>query len=141
MYTLSSWRSHLGSVEVDILHQEPARNEGDPFTAYVAGEITQVSRMTDVHSNSWRSHIGSVTVDLLQQEPARTVGDPLRAYVSGEVAQVLRMTDVRPRSWRSHLGSVEVVLWTRNPEEPWGPISSLCFWRSRPGIEDYRCTP
>ena len=25
MYTLSSWRSHLGSVEVDLLHQEYPR--------------------------------------------------------------------------------------------------------------------
>ena len=36
-------------VEVDLLHQEPARTVGDPFTAYVPGEVTQVSRMTDVH--------------------------------------------------------------------------------------------
>ena len=48
MYTLSSWRSHLGIVAVNILHQEPARTVGDPFTAYVLGEVTQVSRMTDV---------------------------------------------------------------------------------------------
>ena len=50
MYTLSSWRSHLGSVGVDLLHQEPARTVGDPFIAYVPGEVTQVSRMTNVRS-------------------------------------------------------------------------------------------
>ena len=50
MYTLISWRSHLGSVEVDILHQEPARTVGDPFTAYVPGEVAQVLRMTNVHA-------------------------------------------------------------------------------------------
>ena len=49
MYTLSSWTSHLDSVEVDLPHQEPARTVWDPFTAYVLGEVTQVSRMTDVH--------------------------------------------------------------------------------------------
>ena len=47
MYTLSSWTSHLDSVEVDILHQELARTVGDIFTAYVPGEVTRVSRMTD----------------------------------------------------------------------------------------------
>ena len=50
MYTLSSWGSHLGSVRVDFLHQEAARTEGDPFTAFVPGEVTQVSKMTNVHS-------------------------------------------------------------------------------------------
>ena len=49
MYTLSYWKSHLGIVEVDLLHQEPARTERDPFTAYVAIEVTQVSRMTILH--------------------------------------------------------------------------------------------
>ena len=49
MYTLSSWKSHLGIVAVDILHQESARTVGDTFVAYVNGEVTQVSRMTDVH--------------------------------------------------------------------------------------------
>ena len=48
MYTLSSWRSYLGSVVVDLLHQEPAKTLGDPFTAYFSGEVTQVSRMTNV---------------------------------------------------------------------------------------------
>ena len=49
MYTLSSWRNHLGIVAVDFLHQELARTVGDPFTAYVPGEVTQVSRMTNLH--------------------------------------------------------------------------------------------
>ena len=49
MYTLSFWRSYLDRVGVDLLHQEPAGTLGDPFTAYVPGEVTQVSRMTDVH--------------------------------------------------------------------------------------------
>ena len=35
MYTLSSWRSHLGSVAVDLYHQKPARTVVDPFKAYV----------------------------------------------------------------------------------------------------------
>ena len=51
MYILRYWRSHLGGVGVDLLHQEPARTVGDPFTAYVNGEVTQVSWMTDVHPN------------------------------------------------------------------------------------------
>ena len=50
MYTLSFWRSHLGSVEFDLLHQEPASTVGDPFRVYIPGEVTQVSRMTDVHA-------------------------------------------------------------------------------------------
>ena len=49
MYTLSSWRSHLGIMAVDLLHQGLARIVGDPFTAYDTGEITQLWRMTDVY--------------------------------------------------------------------------------------------
>ena len=49
MFTLSSSRSHLGIAAVDLLHQEPANPVRDSFTAYVPGEVTQVSRMTDVH--------------------------------------------------------------------------------------------
>ena len=49
MYTLRSWKSHLGIVAVDLLHQESASIVADPFTAYVPGAVTQVSRMTDVH--------------------------------------------------------------------------------------------
>ena len=47
MYTLTYWKSHLGSVGVDLLHQEPDRTVGDPFSAYVPGEVTQVSRIAD----------------------------------------------------------------------------------------------
>ena len=97
MYTLSSWRSHLGIVAVDLLHQEPSRTVGDPFIAYVPGDVTQVSRMTNVTLSSWRSHLGIVTVDLLHQEPARTVGDPCIAYVPGEVTQVSKMINVHPK--------------------------------------------
>ena len=42
MNTLSSLRSHLGSVGVELLHQEPAITVGDQFTAYVLREVTQV---------------------------------------------------------------------------------------------------
>ena len=49
MYTQRSWRSHLGIVKVDILHQELAGTVGDPFTVYVTEEVTQVSRTSDVH--------------------------------------------------------------------------------------------
>ena len=49
MYTISSWRSHLAIVAVDLLHQKPARTVKDIFTAYVSGEVTRVSRMTNVH--------------------------------------------------------------------------------------------
>ena len=97
MYTLYSWRSHLGSAGLDFLHQIPARIVGGPFTAYVAGNFTQVSRMTNVHSNSWRCQLGSVGVKLLHQEPARTVGDPFTAYVPGEVTQLSSMTDVQTK--------------------------------------------
>ena len=49
MYTLSSCQSHLGSVGFNVLHQELTSTVGLPFTAYVPGEVTQVSRMADVH--------------------------------------------------------------------------------------------
>ena len=49
MDTLRSWKCYLSSVEFDILHQEPARTVGDPFTANVTEEVTQVLRMTNVH--------------------------------------------------------------------------------------------
>ena len=83
-------------MRVDLLHQEPARTVGDPFTAYVPGEVTQVSRMI-YNLSSWISHLGIVAVDYLHQEPARTVGDPFTAYVPGEVTKVLRMTDLHPK--------------------------------------------
>ena len=49
MYTLSFLKSHLGIVTVDLLHQESATIVGDPFTDYVPREVTQVSRLTEVH--------------------------------------------------------------------------------------------
>ena len=63
MYSLSSWRSYLGIVTVDLLHQEPTRTVedpfdllhqeptrtvGDPFTVHVPGKVTRVSRITNV---------------------------------------------------------------------------------------------
>ena len=97
MYTLSSWRSHLDIVPVDLRHQEPARNERDPFTVYVPGDNTQVSRMNNLHpSDPSDVTFGIVVIDFLHQEPARTVGDPFTAYDFLEVTQVSRMTDVHP---------------------------------------------
>ena len=49
MYSLISWRSHLGCMGFYLLHHESARTVGDPFTACVPAEVTQVSRMTNVH--------------------------------------------------------------------------------------------
>ena len=79
MYTLSSWRNHLGGVGVVFLPPEPARTVVDPFTAYVPGEVTQLSRMTDVHPKFQEKYLSSVGVDLLHQEPASTVGDTFTA--------------------------------------------------------------
>ena len=39
----------MGSVRVDFWNQETVRTVKDPFTAYIPEEVTQVSRMTDVH--------------------------------------------------------------------------------------------
>ena len=47
MYTLTSWKSHLGIVAVDFLHQEPVRTVGDPYTTYVPRGVSYVSRMTN----------------------------------------------------------------------------------------------
>ena len=49
MYTLTFWKSQLGIVVVNLLHQESTRTVGDPFTAKHPGEVSQVSRMTNVH--------------------------------------------------------------------------------------------
>ena len=49
MHTLKSWRNHVGIVAFDLLHQDLARTVESPFTGYVSREITQVSRMTNVH--------------------------------------------------------------------------------------------
>ena len=70
MYTLSFWKSQLGSVRFYFFQQEPARTVGEPCTAYNPEEVTQVSGMTTYTLSSWRSHLGSVGVDLLHQEPA-----------------------------------------------------------------------
>ena len=58
MSTLSSCRRDLGIVAVDFLHQKPARTVGDPFKAYVPGEVTEVSRITSVYLSFWRCHLG-----------------------------------------------------------------------------------
>ena len=83
MYTLRSWRSHLGSVGDALLHQEPARTVADPLTAFIPGEVTQVSRINNVPVSFWKSHMGIVGIDILHQEPARTLVDPFTAYVPG----------------------------------------------------------
>ena len=49
MYTLSSWKSHLGIVAVDLWHQESTRTVWDLFSAYVPEELTQVLRMNNSH--------------------------------------------------------------------------------------------
>ena len=49
MYTLSSWRSYLSIVAVDLLHQKPARTVRESFKADVPEEVTQISSMTEVH--------------------------------------------------------------------------------------------
>ena len=97
MYTLSSWRRHLGIVAVDLLHQETARTLEDPFTAYVPEEVTRVSRITNVNLSFWRSHLRSVGVDFLYKEPARTVRESFTACFPGEVTQVTRMVNVHPK--------------------------------------------
>ena len=64
-YNVIFWKTHPGIEDdqctskflektreyrcIDLLHQEPARTMGEPFTAYVYGEVAQVSRMTNVH--------------------------------------------------------------------------------------------
>ena len=49
MYTLGSWKSNLGTVALDLLHQKPTRTMEDPFSAYVSGEVIQALWMTNVH--------------------------------------------------------------------------------------------
>ena len=90
-------RSHLCIVAVDFLHQEPARTVADPITAHRPGEVTQVSRMTNVHPKFLETSHGSVEIDFLNQEPDRTVRDPFTAYVSREVTQVSRMSGKHPK--------------------------------------------
>ena len=104
MYTLSSWRNHLSIVAVHLLRQKPARNVGDPLTAYVPGEITHVLRMTNVHYKYLKSHLGIVAVDLLHQESVGTVGDPFTAYVLREVTQVSRIANVYPKFFEMSSG-------------------------------------
>ena len=59
MYILSDCRSYLGIVAVDLLHQEPAETVGDPFKAYAFREVTEVSRMTNVHPKILEKSPGS----------------------------------------------------------------------------------
>ena len=48
-YCIKIYKSHLGIVAVRLFHQEPARTMGNLLTDYVPREITQVSRMTNIH--------------------------------------------------------------------------------------------
>ena len=97
IHTLSSWRSHLGSVGVDLLHQEPARTVGTHLQPMFLEKSPRYRGWPIYTLSSWRSHLSSVGVDLLHQEPARTVRYPFTAYVSGEVTQVSKMTDIQPK--------------------------------------------
>ena len=72
----------MGTELVDLMHQEPSRTVEVPFTTYVPGEVTQLSRMTNEHPKFLKKSPRSVAVDFLHQEPDRTVGDPLKSYVS-----------------------------------------------------------
>ena len=115
-------------MAVVLLHQELARTVGDPFTAYVSGEVTQVSKMTNVHSKSLKNLPG-LLVELSHQEPARTVGNPLEAYVSRDVTQVSSMTNVHPKSLEKLPGLLVVDI---SHQEL---IPSLCSWRRHLGIK------
>ena len=97
MYTLSSWRSHLGSVGVDFLYKEPAKTVADPFTAYYPGEVTEDSRMANVQPKFHEKYLSIVAVDLLHEAAVTTFGDPFTTYVPGEVTQVPSMTNVHPK--------------------------------------------
>ena len=77
---------------------------GEPFTVYVSGEITQVSRMTIVHPKYLKKLPGLLSFDLSHQEPAGTVGEPFTAYVSGEVTQESRTTIVHPKFLEKSFG-------------------------------------
>ena len=88
MYTLRYWRSHLGSVEVYLLHQEPAGTVGETFTAYFPEEVTQVSAMTNVHPK-------------FLEKSNFCIGNPLKPWethlqpkIQRKVTQVFRMTNV-----------------------------------------------
>ena len=119
-------------MEVDIMRQEPARTVADPITAYVPGENTQVSRMTDVHPMIQEKYLGSLGVDFLHQEPPRTVGDPFTAYVPGghPCIEDDRCTPLVP-------GTVTKVAWEstfciRNPLEPWRTHLQSMFLEKSP---------
>ena len=60
MYTLRSWRSHLGILTVALLHQEHARTVGGTFIAYVPGEVTQVSRISGQNPHGIREESAQI---------------------------------------------------------------------------------
>ena len=49
MQILSSWRSHIGIIAVDHLHQDSARTVGNQFTEVILREVDRVSKMTNVN--------------------------------------------------------------------------------------------
>ena len=115
MYTLSSWRSHLGIVAVDLLHHEPARTVGDPLTAYISGKVTHVSRLTNVHPKFLEKSPGYRSFRPSAKEPARTLGEPFTVYVPGEVTQISRMTNVHPEFLEMSHGYRGCLLGSKNP--------------------------
>ena len=82
---------------VDLLHQEPARTMGNPFSAYVPGEVTQVSRMTDLHPKFLDKLPGYRGSRLSAPGTRLNRGGPIYSHVSGEVTQVSKMTDLLPK--------------------------------------------
>ena len=91
---MSSWRSHLGIVAVDLLHQVPARTVEDPFIAYVPGEVTQNIFVTN---EDFPNHPRIDTLELFNWKIPGTMGHRYTAYVPRKVTQVSRMTDVHPK--------------------------------------------
>ena len=142
IYMLSFWRSHLSIVAVDLLPQEPARTVGDPFTAYVPGEVTEVSRMTDVHPKFLEESFWYSSSRPSSPGTRLNRGVPFASYVPGEVTQVLRMTNVHPQFLEEsprYSGSRPFAPKTRENRGRY--IYGLSSWRSRPDIEDDQCAP
>ena len=104
MYNLSSWRRHLCNVVVNLLHQDPARTVGDPITAQVSGEVTQVSRMSTVYPKFQKKSPRYRGSPFCTKNPLELRGSHLK----------LKFLEKSPRyqggpmytlsSWRSHLG-------------------------------------
>ena len=106
MYTLRFCKSHLGIMVVDLSHQEPTRTVRSPFKAYVPGEVTPVSRMSNVQSKLLEKSPRYRDIPFCTKNPLELRGAHSKLKFLEKSSRYRGGPMYTLSSWRSHLGIV-----------------------------------